>query len=185
MDNLSTNERVLWHGVPRQGLMLRGADVLMIPFSLLWGGFSVFLEYSVMRSDAPAIVRLWSIPFVLMGAHMVGGRFVLEAWQRARTDYMVTNERIIIRSGILRRRVQSVELRTMGDFALTESSSGEGTISFGVSAAGNRFSGLAAWPGDDTIPRFDTIADARAVYEIIRKAHSEAGHTRPFGQRLG
>ena len=185
MDNLLPNERVLWHGVPRQGLLLRGADVLMIPFSLLWGGFSVFLEYSVLCSDAPTVLRLWTIPFVLMGAHMVGGRFVLEAWQRARIDYMVTNERIVIRSGIFRRRVQSLELRTMGDFALTEHKNGEGTISFGVSAAGNRFSGLSAWPGDDTVPRFDTIADASTVYDIIRKAHYAAGHTRPFGQRLG
>ena len=185
MDNLSPNESVLWHGAPRQGLMLRGADVLMIPFSLVWGGFSLFLEYSVMRSNAPMVLRLWSVPFVLMGAHMVGGRFILEAWQRARTEYMVTNERIIIRSGILRRRLQSLELRTLGDFALTETSKGEGTISFGVSAAGNRFAGLAAWPGDDTVPRFDTIADAGKVYEIIRKAHFAAGHTRPFGQRLG
>jgi hypothetical protein len=185
MDNLSTNESVLWHGVPRQGLMLRGADVLMIPFSLLWGGFSLFLEYSVMRSDTPLVLRLWSIPFVLMGAYMVGGRFVIEAWRRARTQYVVTNERIIIHSGILRHRAQSLELRTLGDFALTEKSKGEGTISFGVSAAGNRFSGLADWPGDDTIPRFDTIADARKVYDIIRKAHHAAGHTRPFGQRLG
>ncbi|MTW10198.1 PH domain-containing protein [Pseudoduganella eburnea] len=185
MDALSTNERVLWQGVPRQGLMLRGADVLMIPFSLLWGGFSLFLEYSVMRSDAPMVLRLWSIPFVLMGAYMVGGRFVIEAWQRARTEYVVTNERIIIRSGILRRRAQSLELRALGDFALTENNKGEGTISFGVSAAGTRFTGLAAWPGDNTIPRFDTIADAGKVYEIIRKAHYAAGHTRPFGQRLG
>src|SRR6185369_13436011 len=109
--------------------------VLMIPFSLLWGGFSLFLEYSVMRADAPMVLRLWSIPFVLMGAYMVGGRFVIEAWQRARTEYVVTNERIIIRSGIWRRRTQSLELRTLGDFALTENSKGEGTISFGVSAA--------------------------------------------------
>lgn len=185
MDNLSPNERILWHGVPRQGLLLRAADALMIPFSLLWGGFSVFLEYSVLCSDAPMVLRLWTVPFVLMGVHMVGGRFALEAWQRSRIDYMVTNERVIIRSGIFRRSVQSLALRTMGDFALTEHSNGEGTISFGVSADGDRFSGLAAFPGDETVPRFDTIADARSVYEIIRGAHLAAGHTRPFGQRLG
>lgn len=185
MDDLSSNERVLWHGVPRQGLLLRGADVLMVPLSLLWGGFSVYLEYAVMRSEAPLVLRLWSIPFVLMGAHLVGGRFVLDAWRRRKTDYLVTNERIIIRCGLLRRRVTSLALRSMGDFALAEHSNGEGTISFGVSAAGDSFSGLAAWPGDDTIPRFDTIADARQVYQLIRSAHSAAGHTRPFGQRLG
>ena len=185
MDNLSVNERVLWHGAPRQGLMLRGADVLVIPFSLLWGGFAAFWVSSVFSSDAPLMFRLWSVPFVLMGIHMVVGRFFVESWQRARTDYMVTNERIIIRSGIFSRKLASLDLRTLGEFSLTENARGEGTIFFGVSQAGNRFSGLAAWPGDATVPRFDTIADVREVYEIIRNARYEAGHTRPFGQRLG
>lgn len=185
MDNLSINEHVLWRGIPRQGLLLRGADAVMIPFSLLWGGFAAFWEYSVINSGAPLLFRLWGIPFVLIGAHMIAGRFFLEAWKRAKTDYTVTNERIIIRSGIFSRQVKSLDLRGMGEFSMTENSKGEGTISFGVSAAGNRFSGLAAWPGDDTVARFDSIADARKVYEIIRNARYAAGHTRPFAQRLG
>lgn len=185
MDNLSVNERVLWQGVPRQGLMLRGADVLMIPFSLLWGGSVAYMEYSLIDAGAPLVFQLWCLPFVLIGIHMIAGRFFLESWQRARTDYLVTNERIIIRSGIFSRSVKCLDLRTMGEFSLTENAKGEGTITFGVSQAGIKFSGLAAWPGDATVPRFDTIADARKVYEIIRNAHYGAGHTRPFGQRLG
>ncbi len=165
--------------------MLRGADVLMIPFSLLWGGFTAFWEYSVINADAPWMFRLWGIPFMLMGIHMIVGRFFLESWQRARTDYLVTNARILIRSGIFRRQLKSLELLDLGEFSLTESGNGEGTISFGVSQAGNMFSGLAAWPGDETVPRFDTIADARKVYEIIRGAHRAAGQTRPLAQRQG
>jgi hypothetical protein len=97
----------------------------------------------------------------------------------------VTSQRIIIRSGIFRRRMRSLDLRSMGEFSLTENGKGEGTIAFGVSPAGNMFSGLASWPGVEELPRFDTIAEARKVYEIIRNAHSAAHHTRPFGQRLG
>jgi len=185
MDNLSTNEHVLWHGAPRQGLILRGADALIMPFSLMWSGFAVFWEYSVINSNAPLMFRLWGIPFLLMGAHMVAGRLFLEAWQRSKTDYMVTNERIIIRSGIFARSVKSLDLRGMGEFSMTENRKGEGTISFGVSPAGNKFSGLAAWPGDDSVARFECVAEARKVYEIIRSARYAAGHTRPFGQRLG
>ena len=185
MDDLSINERVVWSGAPRQGLMLRASDLLMIPFSLMWGGFAVFWEYSVFSSDAPLLFRLWGIPFVLVGLYMVAGRFLVEAWQRAYTDYAVTDERIIIRSGIFRRRMKSLNLRAMGEFSLTENGKGEGTIAFGVSPAGTVFSGLASWPGVEELPRFDTIAEARKVYEIIRNAHSAAHHTRPFGQRLG
>ncbi|KQV53668.1 MULTISPECIES: PH domain-containing protein [unclassified Duganella] len=185
MDNLSINERVLWSGAPRQGLMLRASDLLMVPFSLMWGGFALFWEYSVFSSDAPLVFRLWGIPFVLVGLYMAAGRFAVEAWQRAYTDYAVTNERIIIRSGVFKRRMKSLNLRAMGEFSLTENGKGEGTIAFGVSPAGNMFSGLASWPGVEELPRFDTIAEARKVYAIIRNAHSAAHHTRPFGQRLG
>jgi hypothetical protein len=45
------------------------------------------------------------------------------------------------------------------------------------------FSGLSSWPGVEAEPRFDAIADARTVYEVIRNAHAAAHHTRPFGQR--
>lgn len=185
MEHLSINEHVLWRGAPRQGLMLRGADVLMIPFSLLWGGFAVFWEYSVISSGTPLMYRLWSIPLILMGLHMVVGRFFVEAWQRAKTEYLVTSERIVIRSGIFQRQSTSLDLRTLGEFSLTEHGKGEGTIVFGVSQAGSKFIGLESWPGVELVPRFDTIADARKVYEIIRNARFVAGHTRPFGQRLG
>ncbi len=185
MDNLSINERVLWSGTPRQGLVLRASDLLMIPFSLLWGGFALFWEYSVISSGGPLMFRLWGIPFVLVGLYMIAGRFAVEAWQRAYIDYTVTSQRIIIRSGIFRRSMRSLDLRAMGEFSLTENGKGEGTIAFGVSPAGNMFSGLASWPGVEELPRFDTIAEARKVYEIIRNAHSAAHHTRPFGQRLG
>ena len=185
MDKLSINERVLWRGAPRQGLMLRAADVLVIPFSLLWGGFAVFWEYSVISSGAPLMFRLWGIPFILIGLHMIVGRFFLEAWQRAKTEYVVTNERIIIRSGIFSRQLKSLDLRTLGEFSLVENGKGEGTISFGVSLAGSMFSGLASWPGIDPAPRFDSVAEAGKVYDIIRNAHCAAAHTRPFAQRLG
>jgi len=185
MDKLSSSENVLWSGRPRQGLMLRGADMMMIPFSLLWGGFAVYWEMSVIAADAPLMFKLWGIPFILMGIHMVIGRFFIEAWQRSRTFYMITNERAIITSGLFQQRVKSIELRTLVEFALTEGRSGEGTISFGVTPAGDMFSGLTSWPGVESQPRFDTVPDARNVYELIRSASYEASRTRPAVQLQG
>src|SRR3954468_4100943 len=93
---LARDERILWSGQPRQGLTLRAGDVLMIPFSLFWCGFAVFWEWSVLHSGAPGLFALWGLPFIGMGIYLVVGRFFAESWQRARTYYAVTSERVLI-----------------------------------------------------------------------------------------
>jgi hypothetical protein len=174
---LGARERVLWSGQPRQGFVLRGADAFMIPFSLLWGGFAFFWEATVLHSDAPLFFALWGIPFVLAGVYMIVGRFFVEAKQRERTWYGVTNDRVIIISGLLSRKVKSLNLRTLTDLSLTQTKNGEGSISFGSgSPFGSMFGGFAGWPGMEAYlgPRFDMIANVKTVYETIRAAQRTA-----------
>jgi hypothetical protein len=52
------NEHLLRSGLPWQGVRLRAGNILMIPFSLLWGGFVVFWEWSVIRADAHFFLEL-------------------------------------------------------------------------------------------------------------------------------
>lgn len=174
---LSSGERVLWSGQPRQGLVVRGTDALMIPFSLLWGGFAVFWELSVINSKAPLFFVLWGIPFVLIGIYLIFGRFFVEAKQRANTFYAVTNERILIVSGLLKHDVKSLNLRTLSDLSLSEGKNNEGTISFGGgSPFASMFSGFSSWPGmaAQIRPQFDLISNAKSVFETIRGAQRAA-----------
>jgi hypothetical protein len=92
-------EQLLWSGQPGRGLALRSGDVMMIPFSLIWGGFAIFWEYIAIRSNDP-FMWLWGIPFVLYGLHLIVGRFFVDAWRRERTTYGVTRDATALRRGI-------------------------------------------------------------------------------------
>lgn len=96
---LERGERQLWAGAPRQGVVLRAADVFMIPFSLFWAGFAVFWEVMAFRTGGPFFFRLFGLPFVAVGLYITVGRFLIDARRRARTSYVVTSNRVVIIGG--------------------------------------------------------------------------------------
>jgi hypothetical protein len=173
---LGSQERVLWTGRPRSGILLRPADALLIPFSLLWGGFAIFWEATVITQRAPFFFKLWGVPFVLVGLYLIVGRFFADARQRAKTYYGITSERIIIISGLFRRSVKSLNIETLSDITLTEKSDGSGTITLGPTHPMLGWLGGASWPGTQQYspPGLDLIDDACSVYETIRAAQRDA-----------
>jgi hypothetical protein len=171
---LARTEKLIWYGRPCQGLLLRPNDAFLIPFSLLWGGFAIFWEFGVVSSNAPAFFTLWGIPFVLLGLYLILGRFFVDAKQRSKTFYGVTNERIVLVSGIVSRKLTSLQLRTLSDVSLSEKAGGRGTITFGPTAPW--WDGAGGWPGTNksSSPAFESIENAREVFEKIRLAQKTA-----------
>ncbi|MGO9170512.1 MAG: hypothetical protein ACLP7P_00900 [Rhodomicrobium sp.] len=73
---LDHGERLLWSGMPRQGIFFRPSDIFMVPFSLFWGGFAFFWEFTAMTSNkSQSFFPLFGIPFVLIGIYIIAGRF--------------------------------------------------------------------------------------------------------------
>ncbi len=146
----------------------------MIPFSILWAGFAFSWEASVVGSGAPSFFALWGIPFVLMGLYITVGRFFVGAWQRGRTQYGVTNDRILIVTGGLSPSIKSLNLRTPSDVTVEAKPDGSGTVTFGPT---NLFMSMyrgMAWPGMKMAPSFDQISDARSAYDAVRQAPRES-----------
>lgn len=172
---ISPGEKVLWSGAPPRGLILRGADLFLVPFSFLWAGGALFAMFSSTRQ-----VRVNSAPmpffllFAAVAVYITVGRFIVDIWGRARTAYALTDQRVIIASGLLSQTVKSLSLRTLTDVTLNERANGTGTITFGSGYPWGAWSSGMRWPGMPQQPMFERIPGARAVYEMIRDAQTKS-----------
>ena len=148
-------------------------DLVLVPFSLMWGGFAIFWEYTVIRQGAPLFFVLWGIPFVLVGLYLIVGRFLWDARRRAATFYGVSESRIIIQSVMWPSSRRSVSLRTMTDLSMTERADGSGDI---VLVASSSLSGFA-WPGRAAhgTPMLEAVPNVREVYRIITDRQAAVG----------
>ena len=123
-----------------------------------------------MSKQAPLFFVIWGIPFVLIGLYFVFGRFLVDAKTRGCTFYAVTDQRIIIVSGLFSRQTKSMQLRTLSDVTLTERRDGSGTITFGPQSP-MAYRAPAGWPGASryAAPAFDMIDGAKEIYGLIRQ----------------
>lgn len=175
---LDSGESLIWSGTPRRGLALRSSDAYMIPFSLLWGGFAIFWEAGVLRTNGPntAFMSIWGIPFVLAGLYLIVGRFIVDAGIRAKTFYGLTNRRAIIISGLFSRTINSLPLRTLTDISLQERSDRSGTILLGRPQPYSSWRSGMRWPGGSqySTPAFEMIPNAKTVHDQLLEAQRAA-----------
>ncbi len=177
--HLESGEALRWAGVPKQGVILRGADAFMIPFSILWCGFAIFWEASVLAGGGPPFFALFGVPFVLIGLYFVFGRFFVDSKVRANTYYGLTDRRVVIVSGLFSRTTNSLPLRTLHDISLQERSDGRGTVMFGrPHPFASSYAGMQ-WPGmgQHQIPSFELIPEAKRVHDQVLEAQRAAAAT--------
>jgi hypothetical protein len=168
---LSGGEQLLWFGRPRQGFFFRKSDAWIVPFSLLWFGFAIFWNYGVWtNTNADTFFRLFGLPFLFVGFYYVFGRFIVDIFQRRKTFYGLTNERIIIVSGLFNQTTKYIDLKGLSEITFEEKSDGLGTITFGRDEVED-----SGWFNSNQnnivyAPNFEQIPNAKNVYEIIRNA---------------
>lgn len=166
--HISSNEKLIWTGQPKAGIVFRSADIFLIPFSIIWCGFAIVWLATAISSGAPFFFSLFGVPFVLIGLFFVFGRFFVDSKQRENTLYGLTEERVLIESGIFNKSVKSLNIRMLSDIEYTERSDGSGTISFGpknpMMIWGN---GMNWMPGMKANPQLELIPDVRNVYNQI------------------
>ena len=177
---LQPGEGVLWTGGPDPKRLLSGKDLFLIPFSLMWGGFAIFWEGSVLAfgrgpNQAPIFFVLWGIPFVVVGQYFIWGRFLVKRWDRGRTIYAVTNQRVLALRG---RSLQSIFLSQLPPIVQSSRADGSGSLEFG-SSGGSYGYGVWANTGMDFFAMgrgplaFYDIPNVTDVYSLITRARKQ------------
>jgi hypothetical protein len=198
---LTSGESILWAGQPNSGVIFRKDDIFLIPFSLFWGGFSIFWEAGVLglwggnhgKGDSWTFGMIWGVPFVLIGQYLIWGRFFYDAWLKKRTHYAVTSRRVIVVQTGWKRRMVSAFLDSLPAIAKEGGGDRPGTLRFDQSSAslfsgsawtkrsGNRNS-WAAWNsmsiGD--MPLFRDIDDLDYVYRLVSDLREKARSPHSF-----
>ena len=107
---LGEREALLWSGRPDPRVIFTGADAYLIPFSLFFCAFTVFIFAGPGYAKGGPFVLVFGVLFGIASLYYLAGRYIYKAVQKRQTAYALTDERAIVIIGA--RRVVSVVLST-------------------------------------------------------------------------
>lgn len=173
---LAVAEKLLWAGQPGRGLRFRPVDRQLVPITLVIGGFAFLWETYVIQTGLSRIGAILGLPFVLIALYLVVGRFLVDAWQRRRTFYGVTDQRVIVVRDYGKHNPISVRYTTPMEVLLTTNPDRSGTVSLGFPHPLSAWSKALHWPGFHLYetPQLEFIPDAAHVYGIIEEQQDKA-----------
>ncbi len=181
---LLKGEHIVWSGQPDASVVFTKADIFLVPFSVLWGGFAIFWEASVLfmkdnaGRGAPTLFSFVGVPFVLVGIYFIFGRFVYKKIKKQRTYYAVTNKRVLALTRLSGEQTDAMFIRDIPVLNKTRRSNGNGTITFGGSSLISSMYGntgmefLAAFYGKPALVFYD-INDVNRVYDIVNELRNK------------
>ncbi|QEE51118.1 PH domain-containing protein [Flavobacterium alkalisoli] len=170
--HLGVNEHLLWVGEPKQGVIFRTSDIFVIPFSIFWFGFALFWEFTVIYYGIP-VFAIFGLFFVVMGLYFIIGRFIYDAKNRKNTIYGITESRVLIRSGIFKKEVKSLNIKVLPHITFRENKNGSGTVLFGYDDFRSRFGNRTIFNTRNFPPSFECIPNVKKVYDILVSIQTE------------
>ncbi len=192
---LPPGEKLLWQGGPQWRVLAR--DALHVHWIAVYFGLMLGWRVTTVLGDGgTAVAALASIMLLAPLALLALGMLLLLAWLASRTTvYTITNQRVVMRIGIVltitfnlpHRRIESASLRRNAD--------GSGDIAL-VLAPSERIAYLHLWPHvrpwhlKRTQPMLRALAESERVSALLVDAivdlpGSEAAANRPMPARPG
>ena len=174
---LSPDEEILWEGQPDLRKNLDRSDAFLIPFSIFWFGFAI--AWTVITFLFGGFFFLFGIPFLAVGYWIAIGRLIYRKKLKRYTYYGITNQRIVISTGIKHQSFTEIPLVSIQNMNIEVTHNGVGTILFNGSGM-EKYAMMYYNSGAQFINRyqqvqaFSDIPQANEVYQIIKDAIEQA-----------
>lgn len=163
---LTNKETLLWIGKPKQGFILRQSDIVFIPFAIFCFLFLAYFIYKLLEGDMLFII-LFS-PSIIFLFILLGARFIMDGKRRAKTLYGLTENRVIIISGIFSKRVKSININKLEALELYEKDDKSGTVFLDPNDSATAWNeGAMWWFGRKVTPKLESIPEVRKIYNRL------------------
>ena len=152
-------EETLWKGTPSPKVLIgRVAGLVVILIAIPWAAHWLASRTNVIDQQDRIIKIGWWITVAIFAIQLV--RLGVSLMRIRSTIYTITNQRILIESGILSKGVSEIDLRTIDDTQFFQSFTAR------ILGIGN----VTLVSSDKTAPTFvlRNIHDPRGVRELIR-----------------
>lgn len=139
---LAPGEKILWRGKPQRRPFILRTWPLSVFGALLVTSVAIFLLV-VLTTEAPDLLAVYALPFVLAGLYMAVGHFAVTAREWANTEYMITENRVLIKHGVFSPTVTVYSLLGLPHTEIEMHGRDTGNIMFKPQQG----QGYGPWPG--------------------------------------
>ena len=171
-DILDPGERIVWAGMPDTRLsVLSRADRWLIPFSILWEADAIgTLVIAVVNQSHNVPRTVLSVVLAVFGIHLTIGRIFARRHMRRRTEYLLTDRRVIAIHGRGTRSIESCRIEDVGPVSSWTRPGGVGTIRFGAAPFWQTTFGQTGLEALGTVPSnaVPVFADVPEANEVLR-----------------
>jgi hypothetical protein len=161
--NLRREETILWSGNPNPGIKFHPRGIIALGF---WSLITIITIVIHAVNHVSLCFVLYSILFTLFNTTCL---LLVDPIRRQKTSYLVTNQRIIIKSSFISQSVRPVELNSIKKINRIIYRDGPGTIIFDKDSWRNR----SSFPPYYLSPVFEFIDEPERVYAIIENARAQ------------
>jgi hypothetical protein len=168
------DEKLIWAGRPRAGIIFTRSDVFYVPFGLIFLGLVSAFFYISYRQQPSSFYNFYIFIFVIAGIYNAFGRFIYDSKRRANTVYGITDARIIIKSGIFSKNYKSVYLEDIPEINIEEGPNSSGTIVLGSNAFQlSDLPGMGKLRAESRPIRLEYLSDVEDPYRLLLKLTNE------------